>query len=199
MSGAKARAPRKRALTHKVLTDPKAIRALAHPARLAVLEALSDGAELTATDCAEVAGITPSAMSYHLRALQRWGFVERAASSADGRERPWRATASGWQIDSTPDAVAATATSAVVSSMFDRLRADVAAYFLRERLETKRWREAAAIESRRLWLTAEEAAQLQRMYKKFVDARSDRSAADHPDGARRVRVTRVLIPLDSPD
>lgn len=198
MSGTTARGPRKRALKPKVLTDPKAIRALAHPARLTVLEALSDGDDLTATACAEVAGITPSAMSYHLRALQRWGFVERAASSEDGRERPWRATASGWQIDATPDAVAATAATAVVGSMFDRLRADVAAYFPREPLETKQWREVSAIESKRLWLTADEAGELQRMYKTFVDARRGRTASDHPVGARRVRLTRVLVPLDPP-
>ena len=198
MGGTPPKTPRRRALKPKVLTDPKAIRALAHPARLAVLEALSDGEELTATACAEVAGISPSAMSYHLRALQRWGFVEPAQSSGDGRERPWRATASGWQVDATPDAVAATATTAVVGSMFDRLRADVGAYFPRERLESKQWREVSAIENTRLWLTAEEAGELQRMYKKFVDARRGRTAANHPSGARRVRLTRVLLPLDPP-
>ena len=33
-----------------VLTDPRAIRALAHPARLAIIEALLPGEELTATE-----------------------------------------------------------------------------------------------------------------------------------------------------
>ena len=36
---------------------------------------------------------SPSALSYHLRALARWKFVEEAEGGV-GRERPWRATAS---------------------------------------------------------------------------------------------------------
>ena len=84
----------------RVLTDPQAIKALAHPARLTVLDALTEGEELTATECAEVAGISPSAMSYHLRALEKWGFVERAETSTDGRERPWRSLGGRWSVDS---------------------------------------------------------------------------------------------------
>src|SRR4051794_4241177 len=76
-----------------VISDPRAIRALAHPARQVVIDELYDGKVLTATECAELAGLTPSAMSYHLRALERWGILERAEASADGRERPWRAPA----------------------------------------------------------------------------------------------------------
>jgi DNA-binding MarR family transcriptional regulator len=190
------RAGRRRSSKPRVLTDPRAIRALAHPARLTVLEALADGEELTATSCAEVAGITPSAMSYHLRALEKWGFVERATSATDGRERPWRSTASGWRVEAMPDAVAATATTAVVSSMLDRLRGDLADYFPREQLEPKHWRDVAAVENQRLWLTADEARQLQETYNDFVEARRGRTAADHPPGARRVRLTRVLVPLD---
>ncbi len=73
------------------LSDPKAIRALAHPARLTVIEELYSGRELTATECADLAGLSPSAMSYHLRSLAKAGIVERADATGDGRERPWRA------------------------------------------------------------------------------------------------------------
>jgi DNA-binding transcriptional ArsR family regulator len=81
-----------------VVSDPRAIRALAHPARVAVLEKLFGGAVLTATECARVAGLTPSAMSYHLRALERFGLVGRADATGDGRERPWRALGTGMRI-----------------------------------------------------------------------------------------------------
>ena len=67
-----------------VITDPRAIRALAHPARQRVIDELYNGQVLTATECAEIAGLTPSAMSYHLRALEKWGIIERAEESADG-------------------------------------------------------------------------------------------------------------------
>ncbi len=74
------------------ISDPQAIRALAHEARLAVLEELfSAQTTRTATELAARCGLTPSAMSYHLRALEKYGFVERAASEGDGRERRWKA------------------------------------------------------------------------------------------------------------
>src|ERR1700744_4158284 len=76
------------------ITDPRELRALAHPLRLALLDHLMSLGEATAARCAEAVGSTTSNCSYHLRALGRAGFVERA-ESADGRERPWRATSTG--------------------------------------------------------------------------------------------------------
>ena len=51
------------------ITDPRMLRALAHPARIAILEHLALDGPATATQCADVAGLSPSACSYHLRAL----------------------------------------------------------------------------------------------------------------------------------
>ncbi len=82
-----------------VLADPAAVRALAHPARLVVIDALYDGEVLTATECAERAGVTPSAMSYHLRALEKAGLVVRAEPRGDGRERPWRRAGANLRIE----------------------------------------------------------------------------------------------------
>lgn len=180
----------------RVLTDPAAIKALAHPARLTVLEALGEGEELTATECAQVAGISPSAMSYHLRALEKWGFVERADASADGRERPWRATSSGWSVDAVPDQVAATAADAVAGTSLGQVRAELGRWFERERGEPKVWRDLAGMQNRRLWLTAEEATELQQLVDSFVERVRDRTATEHPDSARRVRSTWVFVPTD---
>jgi DNA-binding transcriptional ArsR family regulator len=58
--------------------DPRSIRALAHPARLAIIDALASGEELTATQCAELTGLSPSATAYHLNLLERYGFAEAA-------------------------------------------------------------------------------------------------------------------------
>src|ERR1700689_344245 len=74
------------------LTDPKMMRALAHPARIAIWSHIALRGSVTATECAEVAGLSPSACSYHLRTLAKYGFIEEdRASAANGRERPWRA------------------------------------------------------------------------------------------------------------
>jgi DNA-binding transcriptional ArsR family regulator len=75
---------------HVVLTDPSAIRAVAHRARMIVIDALYDrGESLTATQAALLTGISPSAMSYHFRALERFGIVKRATAHGDDRQRPW--------------------------------------------------------------------------------------------------------------
>lgn len=76
-----------------VLTDPKAYRVLAHGVRRQLLDVLGSQEQLTATEAARRIGVTPSAMSYHLRALQKWGIVERVDTAGDGREHPWRLTA----------------------------------------------------------------------------------------------------------
>src|SRR5665811_311433 len=66
--------------THRTtlaLTDPRAIRAIAHEARQLVIDELYSGSVLTATEAAKICGLSPSAMSYHLRALEKWGIVVR--------------------------------------------------------------------------------------------------------------------------
>ena len=71
------------------LTDPKAIRALAHPLRLALFEALGQAGTLTATQASEMLDESPANCAFHLRTLAKYGFVEEAGGGK-GRERPWR-------------------------------------------------------------------------------------------------------------
>jgi DNA-binding transcriptional ArsR family regulator len=84
----------------RVVTDVRALRALAHPDRLAILRLLMAGRARTATECAELVPASASACSYHLRELERFGFVEREpeAHAADGRTRWWRASAIGFSL-----------------------------------------------------------------------------------------------------
>ena len=81
------------------LTDPKAIRALAHPVRWALLEALGQAGTLTATQASEMLGESPANCAFHLRTLAKYGFVEEAGGGR-GRERPWRQSYDGmsWEM-----------------------------------------------------------------------------------------------------
>ncbi|MBO3746736.1 helix-turn-helix transcriptional regulator [Streptosporangiaceae bacterium NEAU-GS5] len=85
------------------LSDPKAMRALAHPARLAMLTRLGSEGPATATEVAEAAGVTPSAASYHLRMLAKYGFVEDAPPRGDGRERLWKSVGHTLAVETLPD------------------------------------------------------------------------------------------------
>jgi DNA-binding transcriptional ArsR family regulator len=89
------------------LTDPRAMRAVAHPVRIELLRALAKE-PLTATQCAELVGESPQSCSYHLRTLAKYGFVE-PAEAANGKERPWRKTKGGmtWSAHTDPEAARA--------------------------------------------------------------------------------------------
>src|SRR5215510_7400059 len=79
------------------LTDPKAMRALAHPVRLALLEALTDAGALTATEAGEIVKESPANASFHLRQLAKYGYVEEAEGGT-GRRRPWKRKALGMRF-----------------------------------------------------------------------------------------------------
>lgn len=87
-----------------VITDPEALRSLTNPVRLvAVNELYTTQAETTATDLADLCGVSPSSMSYHLRALESFGIVRRAPQARDGRQRPWLAAARSYLLNARDD------------------------------------------------------------------------------------------------
>lgn len=174
-----------------VIEDARAIRALAHPARLAIIEALAEGDELTATDCAELTGLTPSATAYHLKALEKWGFVQPAPARADGRERPWRAAGRGLVVRSTTPGPAELAVAEMALARNQELLRD---FIANQEQEPVEWREAVELGNSDLWLTLDEVHELSRAFSDLVDSYRGRRAADRPDGSRRVRVTRLVVP-----
>jgi hypothetical protein len=70
------------------LTDAKAMRALAHPVRMALLELFGFHQTLTATQASELLGESPANCAFHLRTLAKYGFIQEAGGGR-GRERPW--------------------------------------------------------------------------------------------------------------
>lgn len=181
------------------LTDARAIRALAHPARLAVLDALNRGGTLTATEAAEVAGLSPSAMSYHLRALAKWGIVREADldESSDGRERRWRRAGAGLQFD-PPAHGAEAATAFIATHYLDETRAQLTHWLTHQAGESDFWREKSVMTYREAWLTEEQATDLGRTGADLVEHAAPRRD-DRPPGARRVRMTFLMFPVDSPE
>ena len=177
------------------LSDPRDIRALAHPARMAIIDALATGDELTATECAELTGLSPSATAYHLKLLQRYGFAERAPARGDARERPWRATGRGGTVDldtSTPAGAAAAA--AVGLAYLDRSRVIAEEFIAGERDEPEEWHDVAALTNADVWLTPDEARDVHAALGSALDPFRDRTLHNRPPGTRRVRVTGMVTP-----
>lgn len=144
------------------VTDPKALRALAHPLRLALLDRLMSFGEQTAAQCAAAVGSTTSNCSYHLRALARVGLVERGEST-DGRERPWRSSSTGLEFG--PKEAGASMSSAAAARAVDELALARDEELTRRALahydaQPAEWRAAEAHNSYALTITPGELAHL---------------------------------------
>jgi hypothetical protein len=87
----------------KQITDPQALRALAHPIRLKLLELLTVDGPATGRRLADLTGESTASVSYHVGQLAKWGLVEPALDLARGRERPWQATSRGITWTATGD------------------------------------------------------------------------------------------------
>jgi DNA-binding transcriptional ArsR family regulator len=176
------------------LRDPRDIRALAHPARMAIIDALASGDELTATECAAITGLSPSATAYHLKFLERHHFAERAPARSDGRERPWRESRGPRvELDASTPAGAA-ATTAVGLAFLERSRAAAEAFLATAYEEPTGWQEVASLTSADLWLTLEETRKLAAALLAALEPYRGRLLADRPEGSRRVRVTNLVVP-----
>ncbi|TCL74849.1 helix-turn-helix domain-containing protein [Rhizobium sp. BK251] len=75
----------------RIVPDPTALKALAHPVRLRMLGMLRVDGPATATQLATRLGLNSGATSYHLRQLAQYGFIEDAPGPSR-RDRWWRAS-----------------------------------------------------------------------------------------------------------
>lgn len=178
-----------------VLRDPRAIKALAHPARLAVIDEFFAGRRLTATECAEIAGLSASAMSYHLRALEKWGIIRRSAATGDGRERPWEAAGELLTIDSAEPRASAAGEAVLVANLLDRQREEALRCIASQSELSAAWYEALTVRSSAFWLTQAEATALAGQMSDLLADFQQRQPDQAPVGARRVRVSFTVVPL----
>jgi DNA-binding transcriptional ArsR family regulator len=175
----------------RVIGDVHAMRALAHPDRLSILLFLLSARSRTATECAAEIGISPSACSYHLRELERFGYAERVESAGDGRTRPWRAAAVGFSVgDDRPDpSPAARAARHAIG------RAELVE---NQRLVTRfldavddldeRWQTAADFHNFELVMTPDELTALNEQIARLLRPYRAPTRADPPEGADAVHV-----------
>jgi DNA-binding transcriptional ArsR family regulator len=93
--------------------DAESLKGLSHPLRVQLFDALSVYGPATASALADRLGESSGATSYHLRQLERHGFVREVEGKGTGRERWWErvpggVTISATEIDDSPSTRAAT-------------------------------------------------------------------------------------------
>lgn len=177
------------------ITDPERIRALAHPVRIALLDHLGDVGEATATQCAEALGESPASCSFHLRMLEKYGYIERAERR--GREKPWRVRVADFDMRPDPDVPGSLlAVQALASLGLESEYLRAMDWFSRIDRESDEWVQATTFTRSSFWATAEELAQLSRDVQELTSRFAGRHAdpSKRPDGARFSRFFAVVNP-----
>jgi DNA-binding transcriptional ArsR family regulator len=179
------------------LTDPRALRALAHPVRMDLMGLLRRGGPVTATQAGEEIGESAASCSFHLRQLAKYGLVEEAGGGR-GRERPWRATAisTEWAArgpDEETDAAGALLSRVVV----ERYMQNAIAWLERRGSEDPEWVEAAPINDALVYMTPEELHELDVNIRALLEPYLKRLEKAEPPApeARPVNVIALAFPL----
>jgi DNA-binding transcriptional ArsR family regulator len=174
------------------IKDANAIRALAHEARQQVINVLySEQRAYTSTQLAELTGLTPSAMSYHLRALERWGVVQRAEGGSDARNRPWRAAGTDLRVSGDGEATDA-ARDALRSQVFGAIGQRARAVRALPPQERKHY---AVLGVAELWLTEDQVEALSVMLDQLMVGLHEQGWTNEPGpGKKRIAYVYSLLP-----
>lgn len=136
------------------------LRALAHPLRLRLLDLLSRE-PATSSILARRLGESSGATSYHLRALEKAGWIEEDTERGRGRERWWRRVIRPRLIPTGAEDAEGRALEATLWGMLVERDDELTQRFFAGLPELdQRWRSTATIVQWTLMLTDEEAREL---------------------------------------
>lgn len=179
------------------IVDPAAMRALAHPLKWVLMDALLAEGQATSTRCAELVGESQATCSFHLRQLARYGLVEEAPTSSK-RERPWRLTTTdqSWSMVQ-PDETSTRAVAEAERVFVEHEMAKLMRWTRTAVTYPEEWRAAALRSAAQTWLTDAELADLGQQVTELLLTYRDRLADPdkRPAGSRPVRLLAVGYPL----
>lgn len=169
------------------------LKALTHPLRVRLLKELRTNGPATASLLGRRLGESSGATSYHLRQLERHGFVEEAPEAGDGRDRWWRPAFRGHRVEAAPylDDPEQRAVLGLYESNVAGAMAEIAAEYLRHRDEwSDEWRDAVSFSDFRFRLTPK---QLRRLVT-VVEREVEKFGKYDPAGGEEVAVIVQAFP-----
>jgi DNA-binding MarR family transcriptional regulator len=182
----------------RVVSDPLALRALAHPLRLKLHALVGREGSITAADAARQLGISQALASHHLRQLAKYGFVE-PDEAGDNRARPWRITATSQRFDPAGSPEAWESVEMLERYVLDRAAAQLADWQQRRADADQRWAEHTGISQNLVYLTPDEMAEFDRAWTALITPLVDRrplgDKAKRPADAVPVDITLIAAPL----
>lgn len=179
------------------VTDPQALRAMAHPLRLRLLGLLRLDGPSTATLLGRRLGESSGATSYHLRELARYGFVGELPGRGTGRERWWQAQHRMTAWDAGDFAGEGSEVAAELERQIVALRGrHLSAWLTQRDALPPDWDGAGELSDWGVRLTADETRAMGREVGAVLDRWSALAAdRDPPAGSERVRVHLDVLPM----
>lgn len=169
--------------------DVLAVRALAHPLRLQLLDLLRFEGPSTATRLARRVRESSGATSYHLRQLAHYGFIEEEPRPG-GRERWWRYSEQRLNAPKTDQE----GSRRLLAELLSR-EAHALDRYLAHRDALAAWEDASFFRSRALRLTPAELIELRHAIERLLEPLRQGDAAGAPADALPVRVLAFGFPL----
>lgn len=182
-----------------IILEMAALKGLAHPLRVSLLDTLSAYGPATASALAEQLGESSGATSYHLRQLEKHGFVREDTTRGSGRERWWERVPRPIKLDATgfaPDSAEMVASGLIVSEWQRTRQTRLNAYLTHgiERIGPA-WVEAGGTSTANVQLTLEQTREITGKLQDVLDEYLAQFRNQKTPGARPVQIHVDVFPL----
>jgi DNA-binding MarR family transcriptional regulator len=178
-----------------ILDDPGRLKALSHPLRRQILRRLGSHGPATSTTIGEVLGANTGTTSYHLRQLEKYGFIEEISERSTGRERWWRRAQTPRDLRMPAAETLAPEDRPVLDEVLRLAYAEDMDLFSRLPESYQRDRSWAMLSRGFAHMTKEGLAEFCEAYIKLLQRHSVRPE-DAPPGARPVYIRLFTLPAD---
>jgi len=179
--------------------DMESLKALAHPLRVKILDALSIHGDFTASGLAERLGESSGATSYHLRQLERHGFVRDIEGKGTGRERWWQRVPGGIMLNATAmeDTPAMRAATKSLLVQLENSRSGLLQEFQDRGWEelSQEWIAATTVSTANLRLSVSQLKEISDAYEVFIDSHLAKFQGQSGPGLRPVQIHFNAFPI----
>lgn len=179
--------------------DLDSLKGLAHPLRVQILDVLSTYGSFTASGLAERLGESSGATSYHLRQLERHGFVREVEGKGTGRERWWERVPGALNLSDRT--LAKTPSGRASSSLVIRQWEQNRSLLLRDYIEhgwdelSAEWTAASRVGTTNLRLTQPQLDEISRAFDEFTAKVIEKYRGRDAPGARPVQIHFNAFPV----